>query len=105
VRGVRDDVVGVEPGDPGRGRAVEGELARGREVVHPLEVEEARAVAARDLLRRVARAGVDDDDLVEGARDRREATPERALLVPDDHGQRDCHLASPLRPRRGVTTG
>ena len=55
------------PSRPSRRRLVEGELAGGREVVAPGEVEDAVGIAPRHRLGGVGRAGVHDHDLVHRA--------------------------------------
>ena len=82
-----DPLVRIEHQAPGRLGQRQRGVARGREVVAPREAGDARAEAARDLGRRIARAGVDDDDLVDPCARALEAALEAALLVANDHHQ------------------
>ena len=65
VGAVRDPFVGVEDQAPGRFGQRERGVAGGGEVVDPFEARDASAEAARDLGRRVERAGVEHDHLVD----------------------------------------
>ncbi len=90
-----DDVVGVEPADPVTRRELERGLARGGEVVAPGDPRDPVGVTTRDPKRAVGRAGIDDDDLVDGPCDAREEAWQRRLLIADDHGERNRHGRSP----------
>ena len=74
--------VGVEHQDPVAAGAREARVAGVREVVPPRFVVDRRTGGPRDVDRRVRRAGVDEDDLVDDARDAREAPRQVPRLVP-----------------------
>ena len=82
-----EDLVGVEEHDPVAGRGVEGGVAGVGERAGPLALDDLRAERPRDLDRAVGRAGVDDDDLVDGVADGGEAARQHLLLVADDHAE------------------
>ena len=84
-----DHIIGVEP---------EGVIARGmgechvagrREIVDPVEVDDACAERLGDLSGPVEAARVDDHGLIEESACRFQAAWQVVLLVPDDHGQAD----------------
>ena len=92
-----EHLVGVEEHQPVAGGGVEGGVARLREGARPLALDHARAERARDLDRAVARAGVDDHDLVDRRGGGGEAARQHLLLVLDDHAEAE---PQPLgRPR------
>ena len=95
-----EDLVGVEEHEPVAGRGVEGDVAGVAEGAGPLEVDELRAELQRDLARAVGRAGVDDDELVDGVADGGEAAREHLLLVLDDHAEAQREALGRARRRR-----
>ena len=82
-----EDLVRVQEHEPVARGGVEGDVAGVAERAGPLEVDELGAELERDLPRAVLRAGVDDDELVDGVADGGEAAREHLLLVLDDHAQ------------------
>ena len=91
-------LVGVEVDDPVGGRGGMADVTGVGERAVPREVQDASAERLGDLDRTVGRAGVDDDDLVDGPADRLEAAGEHLLLVLDDHAQRERQPARQLGP-------
>ena len=87
---MRDPLVGIEDEAPRRFGQRQRRVARSGEVVAPLEVRDARAHGAGNLRRRVARPGVQHDHFVDPRAGAREATPEAARLVADDHDESDA---------------
>ena len=85
--GRRDRLVGVQHEDPVARRLRQGDVSRFGEIVVPRGIEDLRTENSRNILRAVRRARVDDDDLVDGGPDAREAADEMGLLVFDDHAE------------------
>ena len=94
-----EDLVGVEVEDPVRRGRVEGDVARGGEVVLPRVVQDAGAVLQGDLHGPVRRPGVDDDELVDPGGGGGQAAPEHRLLVLDDHAERQRQTLGGARGR------
>ncbi len=92
-----EDLVGIEEHEPVAGRRVEGDVARVAERAGPLEVDERGAELECDLARAVLGAGVDDDELVDGVADGRQAARQHLLLVLDDHAEAQRQALGGLR--------
>ena len=81
---LHDAFVRVDVQDPRSARSGDGRVSRGREIIGPDVVQYTGAQIVGDFARTIGRSGVDDDDLVDTACKRPQATFEEALLVADD---------------------
>src|SRR5262249_34618904 len=89
-----EHIVRVQPKGIVAGGMRESRVSRGRKIVDPYEVGDARAKFSGNLLCAVDAAGIDDDDLVEEAANRFQAACQIALLVAHNHCETDLGLAS-----------
>ncbi len=107
-RGGIEALVGVKDEDPIGADFGEGEIARAGEVVVPGNLDDAGAEAAGERLRAVGRAGIGDDDFVDGFADASEAAFEIGGGVANDHRESERHRGSVSRmgiSREGVSGG
>jgi hypothetical protein len=89
--GAAQRVVGFDPHHPVGGRAVEGELPRRGKVAVGRHLEHLVGEAAGDAPRTVGRAGIDDDDLIDGADQAAETRFKGWSVVPGNKGGGDGH--------------
>ncbi|CAB4586757.1 unannotated protein [freshwater metagenome] len=82
-------LVGIDVQHPLGGDGIEGDVARGREVVTPWLVRDAGSEGFGDGHRVVGASGVDHHDLVAELPDRTQTTPKMLGFVLDDDRRRD----------------
>jgi len=97
-------LVGVDIEEPVARGLLDGEVARGREIVAPSEMGNLGAVVGRQLDTAINRSGVDDDDLVDHRLERRQAGFKNPLFVANDQRSREgrgssLHTASAVSVR------
>jgi len=82
-------LVGVDVEDPVADGVVERLVARRREIVAPDVIEDAGAMSGGDGTAAVRRPGIDNDDVVDDARETAQAAIEKFFLVEDDQSGRN----------------
>lgn len=92
--GVMDDIVRIHPHHPVTRRLIEGELARGGEVLVPGEIEHLLAVVVCDRFRAVIGTGIDDDDLIDMIPKCIQAAGKCPFFILDNQCDRDGHHSS-----------
>jgi hypothetical protein len=107
-------LVGVDPEDPLAKAVLEACIARAPEIVVPITFDDLGSSSLRDFDGRISRTGVVNDNFVDNALERLEATRQRFFLVLHDHAGGEKHFApgglgqrldnSRLCRRRGCVT-